>query len=411
MPQTAAPQPPTAVLVGGVNLIRCLGLAGIPTVVATPDPEEPALASRHCTEGVLLPSFDRADAAVAALERLGERLVAQTGSPAALLYGSDDALDLIYPHRERLSRVYRLLLNDPGVAEALLEKDRFQSFAEARGLSVPRSIAWEALASHEGPVVVKPSAKSDWYASTLKKQVFGDAKALVFDSGAVAAAHEGVAAHHGELTCQEYVSGDDRCVWSYHAVADETGAVLDSFIGRKIRTYPPGAGESAFIEMERDEELRETAARIAAQVPLKGVFKMDFKRDARTGRWYLLEINARCNLWHHLGAANGVNLPAVACEYMTRGTRPAAPSRYRTAWRWLSLELDAKAFLQLRREGSLGLGAWLSSILFSRNIYNVFAWRDPGPWLRFWRLRITRKAARGTDRIVSVVRQWRSTAS
>ncbi|HSS28760.1 MAG TPA: ATP-grasp domain-containing protein [Usitatibacter sp.] len=394
-----------------MNLIRCLGLAGIPTVVATPDPEEPALASRHCTEAVLLPSFDRADAAVAALERLGERLLAEKGAPAALLYGSDDALDLVYPHRERLSRVYRLLLNDPGVAEALLEKDRFQSFAEARGLPVPRSIAWEALASHEGPVVVKPSAKSDWHASTLKKQVFGDAKALVFDSGALAAAHEGVAAHRGELTCQEYVRGDDTCVWSYHAVADEAGAVLDSFIGRKIRTHPPGAGESAFIEMARDEELREMAARIAAQVPLKGVFKMDFKRDARSGRWYLLEINARCNLWHYLGAANGVNLPAVACEYMTRGTRPAVPSRYRTARRWLSLELDAKAFLQLRREGSLGLGAWLSSILFSRNIYNVFAWRDPGPWLRFWRLRITRTAARGTERIASAVRQWRSTAS
>ncbi|HST01077.1 MAG TPA: hypothetical protein VLJ84_05400, partial [Usitatibacter sp.] len=283
MPQTAACQPPTAVLVGGVNLIRCLGLAGIPTVVATPDPEEPALASRHCTEAVLLPSFDRADAAVAALERLGDRILAEKGAPAALLYGSDDALDLVYPHRERLSRVYRLLLNDPGVAEALLEKDRFQSFAEARGLPVPRSIAWEALASHEGPVVVKPSAKSDWHVSTLKKQVFGDAKALVFDSGALAAAHEGVAAHRGELTCQEYVSGDDTCVWSYHAVADEAGAILDSFIGRKIRTHPPGAGESAFIEMARDEELREMGARIAAQVPLKGVFKMDFKRDSRTG--------------------------------------------------------------------------------------------------------------------------------
>ena len=411
MPQSAASKPPTAVLIGGVNLVRCLGLAGVRTVVATPDPEEPALASRHCAEGVLLPSFERPDAAIAALERLGERLAADDGAEPALLYGSDDALDLIYPHRERLGRAFRLLLNDPGVAEALLEKDRFQSFAEGRGLPVPRSIPWTQLASHEGPVVVKPSAKADWHASTLKKRAFGDAKALVFASGAAAASHEGLAMHREQLTCQEYVRGGDACVWSYHAVADETGAVLDSFVGRKIRTYPPRAGESAFIEMAHDEGLRELGARIAAQVPLKGVLKMDFKRDASTGRWYLLEINARCNLWHYLGAVNGINLPAVACDYMTRGARPLAPSRYRRAWRWLSLELDTRAFLQLRREGSLGFFPWVSSILLSRNVYNVFAWSDPAPWLRFWRLRLARGAARGGARILSMVRQWRSTAS
>jgi D-aspartate ligase len=396
---------------GGVNLVRCLGLAGIATVVATPDPEEPALASRHCTQGVMLPSFDRAEAAVAALERLGEQLTRENGAAPALLYGSDDALELIYPHRERLGRVFRLLLNDPGVAEALLEKDRFQDFAEARGLPVPRSLPWDELSAHEGPVVVKPSAKADWHASSLKKRVFGDAKALVFDTGAAAAAHEGVALHRDELTCQEYVPGDDTCIWSYHAVADEKGAVLDSFIGRKIRTHPPRAGESAFIEMAHDDELRELGARIAAQVPLKGVFKMDFKRDAGTGRWYLLEVNARCNLWHYLGAANGINLPAVACEYLAKGARPARPTPYRAAWRWLSLELDARAFLQLRREGTLGLFAWLSSIVFSRNVYNVFAWHDPGPWLRFWRVRFARRVARGGERVLSTVRQWRSTAS
>jgi predicted ATP-grasp superfamily ATP-dependent carboligase len=411
MPQPATSPQPTAVLIGGVNLVRCLGLAGIPTVVATPDPEEPALASRYCTQAVLLPAFDRAEAAVTALERLGERLARENGAMPVLLYGSDDALDLIYPNRDRLGRVFRMLLNDAGVAEALLEKDRFQSFAEARGLPVPRSLPWDELAAFEGSVVVKPSAKADWHASSLKKSIFGYAKALVFETGAEAAAHKGVTLHRDELTCQEYVPGDDTCIWSYHAVADETGAVLDSFIGRKIRTHPPRAGESAFIEMAHDDELRELGARIAAQVPLKGVFKMDFKRDARTGRWYLLEVNARCNLWHYLGTANGINLPGVACQYLANGARPSAPSRYRAAWRWLSLELDARAFLQMRREGTLGAFGWLSSIVFSRNVYNVFAWHDPGPWLRFWRLRLTRRVARSGERLLSTVRQWRSTAS
>jgi len=194
-------------------------------------------------------------------------------------------------------------------------------------------------------------------------------------------------------------------------VADENGKVLDDFVGRKVRTHPPRTGESSFIELVHDETLRALGARIAAQVPLKGVFKMDFKRDPASGRWYLLEVNARCNLWHYLGVANGVNLPRVACEYAVRGERPASPTPYRTAFRWLSLELDARAFLELRREGSLSFAGWLASIFISRNVYNVFAWRDPGPWLRFWSLRLTRRAARGGGRVIGMVRQWRSTAS
>jgi predicted ATP-grasp superfamily ATP-dependent carboligase len=406
MPQQKIP----AVLVGGVNLVRGLGLAGIPAIVATPDPEEPAIASRYCVRHVLLPDFSNGEACAAALAALGDALAAVHGQRVPLLYGSDDGLELIYAHRARLERSFLMMLNDADVAFALLEKDRFQAFAEVRGLPVPRSLAWDTIASHTGRVVVKPSAKADWHDSPLKKRLFGDSKALIFGTGAEAAANSGVGLYRDQLTFQEYISGDDTCIGSYHAVADQDGAVLAAFTGRKIRTYPPRTGESAFIELTRDEELLALGAHIAAQVPLKGVFKMDFKRDERTGRWYLLEINARFNLWHYLGVANGLNLPAIACDWLSRGARPAAPT-YATRYRWLSLELDSRAFLQLRREGSLTTAGWLASILFSRNVYNVFAWSDPGPWLRFWRLRLARRAVRGPARILSMVRQWRSTAS
>ena len=42
------PRRPPVLLLGGVNLVRTLGLAGIPAIVASSDPHEPAFASRHC---------------------------------------------------------------------------------------------------------------------------------------------------------------------------------------------------------------------------------------------------------------------------------------------------------------------------------------------------------------------------
>ena len=187
--------------------------------------------------------------------------------------------------------------------------------------------------------------------------------------------------------------------------------MIESFVGRKLRTFPPDNGESAYIELADNEELRALGARLAECVPLKGVFKMDFKRDARTGRWYLLEVNARFNLWHYLGAANGVNLVRIAYDWLLKDKREPAAATPRANVRWLSFELDARAFRALHADGKLGTARWLASLAFARKVYNLFAWTDPGPWLSFWAHRFGRLGVRGSARFATLVRQWRSTAS
>jgi predicted ATP-grasp superfamily ATP-dependent carboligase len=358
-----------------------------------------------------LPPPDRAEAAVDALVRIGDRLSVKYGRRVPLMYGNDDYLGLIHAHRDRLERYFLLLLNDAEVADALLVKDRFQEFAEARGLPVPRSLSWDSLATATGPVLVKPSNKADWHDSHLRRTLFHHGKALIFSSGGEAAAEPNVAVFRDQLTFQEYVPGDDTCIWSFHGLADAQGQVLDSFIGRKLRTFPTRTGESSFIELTFDKDLEALGTEIAAQIPLKGVFKMDFKRDAQSGRWNLLEINARFNLWHYLGAANGVNLLRTAYDYLLDGTRPEIPGDYGTTLRWLSLELDVRAFHELNARGELGLLSWLASLVFSRKVYNLFSWSDPGPWVRFWSFRFARRWDRLGERLLSMVRQWRSTAS
>lgn len=409
------PAPVPALLLGGVNLVRCLGLAGIPAVVASPDPTEPAFASRHCRAAVVTPPFDHPKA-VNRILAIGERLRTLAGRRVPLLCGSDDALQLIYAHRDRLQRHFVMLLNEPSIANALIDKERFQALAAARSLPVPRELRWDgkgpdALVGATGEVLVKPKTKVDWHDSRLQKRLFaGDAKALVFASGAEAMADPAIALFHDQLEFQEFIPGDDHALWSFHGFADEKGAVLAAFVGRKIRTDPPITGESAFIELAHDDGLEALGRDIAARLPLRGPFKMDFKRDPRDGRWWLLEINARHNLWHYLGARNGVNLVRVAYDYLLDRARPA-DLRARTTYRWISLEGDWRAFRALRARGELTMARWLASITASRNVYNLFAWDDPGPWLRFWRSRLARRMTRGSGRVIAMVRQWRSTAS
>jgi D-aspartate ligase len=404
------------VLLGGISLVRTLGMAGIPAIVATSNREEPALASRYCRGRYRIPRLDSGKPAADALVSLGDRLAAEHGRRVPLMYGSDDALELLHAHRERLERYFLMMLNEPGVAGALIAKDRFQAFAANRGLPVPRSLAWEGdgpgtVRGTVGPVVAKPSEKIDWHHSALCQQLFGgDGKALVFDSGAHAAAHPGLALHQAKLTFQEYVPGGHAELWSYHGFADEHGVVLADFAGRKIRTYPAVTGESAYIEVAHDDSLLAAGRDVVRRCPLKGFFKMDFKRDPASGRWYLLEINARCNLWHYLGACNGVNLMAAAYDYLVEGVRPA-PVTASARTRWLSFELDYRAYREMAARGEITRGAWLASLLEAPRVYNLFSPSDPLPWIAFWAQRLARHGRRGPRRLASRFRQWRATAS
>src|SRR5688572_33171182 len=61
------PSRPPVVLVGGLNLVRAIGLGGLDAIVAYWDPDEPAFASRYCRGRLQLPKPGPDGAAAEAL--------------------------------------------------------------------------------------------------------------------------------------------------------------------------------------------------------------------------------------------------------------------------------------------------------------------------------------------------------
>jgi D-aspartate ligase len=289
-PRTSSARPPV-VLLGGLNLVRALGMGGVPCILAIGDPQSLALASRYCRGRLLLPTRDGTDAVLQALRRAGARLVRHCGGRVPLFYSNDEQLALVQQHRQVLEEHYLLLLNDPGVDDALLDKALFERLARERGLPVPRALRWggtgmESLAEFPAPVIVKPHLrKLRGELKVFERLLAEDEKARVFASGREAMAHPLVQQLHPHLAFQEYVHGSGRDLWSFHGLADEKGALLASFCGRKIRSYPALTGMSSFLELVHDGELEALGRRVTGRVPVKGVFKMDFKRDPRSGRF------------------------------------------------------------------------------------------------------------------------------
>jgi predicted ATP-grasp superfamily ATP-dependent carboligase len=397
---------PPAVLLGGLNLVRALGIGGVPVIVASPNPDVPA-SSRYAAASFHLPPLEHREAVVERLLRAGERLADAAGTRLPLFYGNDDYLTLVQENRAELGRYFALLLNEPEVSRALLDKDRFERFARRRGLPVPRRLAWDELDDWYAPVLVKPKVKIGYDDSPVRLELFGGyGKARVFASGPELAADPLARELRERLIIQEYVSGDDRQLWSFHGYADAEGRLLAWFVGRKIRTYPRLTGQSAFLEMVHDPAFAFLGQHVAARVPLRGVFKIDFKQDAQTGAWRLLEINARFNLWHHLAARNGLNLPRVAYDHLVHGKKPSK-NEYGTTYRWLSLRTDYRAYRALAARGELDAWRWLLSLARSRKVCDVFSWSDPLPVFEHCRRQLRVRVPRYTARLI----RWLSTAS
>ena len=374
----------TALILGDLYLVRCFGGTDVPLVIAGPDPTHVSFLSRYARRTVTIAPWDRPDAVLADLERIAATLA----EPPVLFYDNDEQLRFVSRHRERLAKACRFLLPDAALVETLSDKRRFGVFAQARGLPVPRQIASRevegpdaALARLRLPCVIKPDLHRGWYAHP-ELFVDGPRKAFVVSTPAeLRERWAEVARHVQDFVVQEYVPGGEDQIYSFHAYVDRAGAVKGWFVGKKIRTFPRVAGISTFLELVHEPRLADLGFDIVRRTGIVGPMKMDFKRDP-AGAFHLLEINARFNLWHRLGAGSGVNLPMIAYGDLAGVDAPAAGARsYTTDIRWLALANDLRSFLRSYRPGGeLGWLDWLGS-LRGKMIYDTFQWDDPVPFL------------------------------
>jgi D-aspartate ligase len=370
-----------ALVLGDIDLVRPLGRAGIPSVVLA-DPGSAARYSRH-TRGVL-PFSDRApvEQVVDALVRYGER----QPEPPVLFYEDDHSLRMISRFRDRLREAFRFVVPDAGLVEALADKARFHELAARLQLPVPATRivqpAREPLPADfplAFPLALKPVTKSPagWDA------IAGGGKATAVASLAeLQALWPRLAAANMSLVVQELVPGPETCMESYHVYVDERGHIAGEFTGRKIRTWPAAYGDSTALETTDAPDVLALGRALVKKLKLRGVAKFDFKRGPQPeGRLYLLEVNPRFNLWHHLGAAAGVNLPALVYADLTGQPRPeAVQARAGTQWckPW-------KDFAAARALG-MSLASWIPWAL-RVDAMSAAAWGDPFPLVRagLWR--------------------------
>jgi D-aspartate ligase len=376
---------PLACVMGDMDMVRPLGLAGIPCIVVT-RPGWPATYSRFTRAALHWENYwEDPEVLVETLVRLGKA----QAEPPVLFYEQDAQLLLVSRYRDRLAEAFRFVVARPTLAEDLVDKSRFHELAERLNLPVPvtRRIhpsTGSAPADLEMPfpAIVKPLVRrASW------QRVGGWGKVVQVDTpGALRDLWPRLAKTGLEFLVQELVPGPETRIESYHTYVDRQGGIVGEFTGRKIRTLPASYGHSTALTITDAADVAELGRALVRKLDLHGVAKFDFKRGP-DGKLHLLEINARFNLWHHLGAVAGVNLPALVYADLTGSPRPpVGPARAGTCWCTLTNDWRAA------KASGLSLGTWLPWALRCEAKSRV-AWDDPMPVLRTKLSRLVR--ARG----------------
>lgn len=377
MPRTAAPRTvrepprPSACVLGDLDLVAPLALAGIRCSIVAP-PGDPARYSRRAhVVGWSDPETDPGgllSLLLAHARGLSERPV--------LLYQSDQFARFVGRHRDRLAPAYRFHIADQVLLEDLLDKFRFRDVADRLGLPVPASWLFDARsdrATDEAlrfPLLVKPAGRDARWAALERA-----GKAIRVDTAAHLTALLPRLGEYGRpVLLQQVVAGPESRIESYHTYVDGHGEVAAEFSGRKLRTRPAEFGHTTAAVITDVDDVKRLGRQVVGRLGLRGVAKLDFKRDG-DGRLWLLEVNPRYTLWLHPAARAGVNIPAMVWADLTGRPRPAAEN-VRAGVAWCS-SWD----LQAARQCGVPAAEWLRWTLRCE-ARSMMALDDPLPLLR-----------------------------
>jgi hypothetical protein len=148
----------------------------------------------------------------------------------------------------------------------------------------------------------------------------------------------------------------------------DRGLPIASLVARRTRQYPADFGySSTFVETVEQNEVEDLAGRFLRSLNHSGLAEVEFKLDARDGRYKLLDVNARAWTWGALGTVAGVDFADVLWR-LAMG-EVMAPIRGQVDAAWMHDWVDVWAACREMLAGNLSplsyVRSWAADITFA----------------------------------------------
>src|SRR3954453_2159954 len=317
--------------VAGLGVVRSLSGTGALVTVLDTSHFNAALWSRHCEGRVIAHLSGRQ--LIDELKAEGSRFAHRP----LLVLTQDATVEAVSGWRDDLEPYYRFLLPLPDIVEIFNDKGEFHEFATREKFSVPESVVVRCvddlvrIEALQLPVIIKPARKTDLHESGLDR-------AARFDRLEDATAHcMALMALKASAIVQQWVDGPDDKIFFCLFFCDLSGQPLRFFTGRKLSAYPAGVGSTAtcIAAPQAHAELKALTVRLTSMTRYAGIGGLEFKRDARTGEFIIIEPTVGLTDWQEeIATLSGINIPAAAWMHAVgRSIEPVETASMRSAWR------------------------------------------------------------------------------
>ncbi|MGW4648391.1 carboxylate--amine ligase [Kitasatospora sp. NPDC004289] len=276
---------------GGLGVVRTLGRLGVPVHAVVEDRWTPVARSRYLGRAFVRPT-DGTEAAERLLALLAE-LGTAIGRPVVPVATDDEAAVLLAEHAEELSRWYLLPAVPPGLPRRLADKGGLAGLCARHGVDTPR--AWapgsyrellEVGRGHGYPLVLKNLAAF----TRLRAPVVGHTTVVHGEEELRALLPD---RQEPSVLVQEYLPPEHCEDWITHLYCGPEGTEPLVFTGRKLRSWPPGAGVTTRARSLPEPRLAALAADFCRRIGYRGVADLDWRLDRRDGRYRLVDFNPR----------------------------------------------------------------------------------------------------------------------
>ena len=359
----------------GLGVIRDLGANGVPMLGLDTDVHALGFSSRYAAGLVCPGPQDDEEAFLIFLEALGARLPQR----AVLFPTHDEYIWALSRNAARLERHYHLPFSRWDVMQRLHDQRAQLEAAWSASVDTPQTIFLDT------PDEVEAAARDVPYPAVLKaadslafKQRFHRHLLDVGSPDDLRRVYPSVA-DLGTLLLQERVPGGDHEVFTVGSYLDARSRPLAVFTGHKIRQHPGDAGSARLGVSCWDTELAEAGLRLLVELGYHGVSQVEFKRDARDGRYRLMKVNARHWMWHALSTACGVNLSLAA--YRDAIGKPFLAARQIDGLKWIVATMDTPLAAREIWRRQLSLLEWARSLKGAR-VDGVLSLKDPLPGIK-----------------------------
>ncbi|MBE0659089.1 MAG: hypothetical protein IH602_15450 [Bryobacteraceae bacterium] len=315
--------------INGLGLARSLASRGIPVALVTTSPDDIAQHSRYVLRHQPLKDFH--DDPVRLIEILEGRAGQWRGW--TLIPSSDETVEIVARHGERLSSSYRLMAPTDEVARRIMDKRCGMEAARRAGVATPKVYGLADAKSHERedleyPILVKPVISHEF------RQAFGG-KLFVARTRDEMARFGKLTAEAGvECELAEIVPGPDSNVYEYCLYVDSKGEPGPGLTVHKLRQSPQLFGVARVAEVIPEiKQLREAAIEILRALDYRGAAGVEFKLDPRDGKFRFLEVNGRPVIFNLLLSKAGLDLVAAAWDDLNGGSvRQSQPDGWPGVW-------------------------------------------------------------------------------